>query len=180
MNSIVRYTAMNILAALSICCSDSEQPKPTNGSPENLLTWYSKKHFGSDANVDVAKFPNFNPIDYYLTVDVYRDVLTAEILRTTFFYEISSAMKSIAEDEQLKQFEGKHRFKLRIETTNRKGFTDTSNVIDVILPSNLDVNWQYMNSNVSSFLKYLNREGKTNPRVNVAWRIRAIKPEYWK
>ncbi len=178
MDFFVKNTLIGLLAIFSISCSEAKPPP--DASRKDILAWHAKHCFGSDTDVDFL-LRNENPFQYTLIIDNFqKNYLTAGTLRILFINNISSFMKRIAESDTLKNTNGNHWFNLSAETQDYKGFTDTTMVAQVRLPSNLNVNWETMLYDERTFLKFLYVERNYNNKVEVHWYVPWLKPDYWK
>lgn len=151
-----------------------------NADAKTVLTNYAK-HFFRGADITVKVSEDQEPPRYRLKVEQFRQHWTADGLRDAFVSDIAYIMKRISEHPTLKKYDGANQFFVRCETEDIRGVTDTSKAMSIILPNDLDVNWQSMQMDANEFLKYLNyaKQDYTKP-IFVNWYLRNLKPEYWR
>ena len=157
-----------------------ERSAMENQPSEVILARYARKAFHEHTNIGVTVIQEENPLRYKLTVDTIEGAhVTANALRDNFFLDVAGLMRDISNNSRLKDAEGTHSFFLRLETGHHGENPDTSLVVEVHLPSNVESDWGYRD-NISSFIEFLNLEKMANPEVKVEWRMPEAKPDYWR
>ena len=147
---------------------------------KTVLTNYAK-HFFRGADINLTINEDQDPPRYRLKVEQFRLTWSSNSLRTTFPNDVSTIMKRISKHPSIKKYEGSNQFFAYVETEDIRGVTDTSKAMSIILPNDLNVNWQSMMMDSEKFLRYLHHE-TTNftSGVYVNWYLPQLKPEYWK
>ena len=147
---------------------------------KTVLTNYAK-HFFRGADFKLTINDDEDPPRYRLKVEHYQNSWSASSLRMNFVNTVSGIMKRFSEHPRLKKYDGDNQFFVYTETVDIRGVTDTSKAMSIILPNDLDVNWQSMRMDEEAFLKYLNYETRNRkPGVWVNWYLPEIRPDFWK